>query len=69
VEDDLWHVLGFADQCIQLVREDVRGDMATVDDVSSDEVAVPNVYDDIVIARTLIAFDDLGEFLKKRGTV
>ena len=43
--------------------------MATVDDVSSDEVAVANVYDEIVIARTLVAFDDLGEFLKKRGTV
>ena len=39
--------------------------MATVDDVSSDEVAVANVYDEIVFARTLVTFDDVREFLKK----
>ena len=39
--------------------------MATVDDVSSDEIAVANVYDEIVFARTLVTFDDVREFLKK----
>ena len=33
--------------------------MATVDDVSSDEIAVANVYNEIVLARTLVTFDDL----------
>jgi hypothetical protein len=42
--------------------------MATVDDVPSDKVAVANVYDEIVRPRTLVAFDDLGEDLEKKGT-
>lgn len=32
--------------------------------MSSDEVAIANVYDEIVFARTLAAFDDLREILK-----
>jgi hypothetical protein len=65
VEDNLWYVLGIADQVIQIVREGVRRSSATVCDVSSNKVAVADVYDEIVFARTLIAFDDLGEILQK----
>jgi len=32
--------------------------------MSSDEVAVAHVYDEIVFARTFVAFDDLGETLQ-----
>ncbi len=65
MEDNLWYVLGIADQVIQIVREGVRRSSATVCDISSNKVAVADVYDEIVFVRTLIAFDDLGEILQK----
>jgi hypothetical protein len=36
--------------------------------VSSDEVAVANVYDEIVFPGTFVAFDDLGKILQKRNS-
>jgi hypothetical protein len=64
VEDDLRYVLDLADQVIQIVQEGVRGSMATVGDVAPDEIAVANVYDEIVFAGTLVAFDDPSESLR-----
>jgi len=37
--------------------------------MSSDEVTVANVHDEIVFARTFVAFDDLGEILQIKGWV
>ena len=67
MEDNLWYVLGIADQVIQIIRECVRRSSATVCDISSNKVAVTDVYDEIVFARTLIAFDDLGEILQRQN--
>lgn len=36
--------------------------------MSSDEVTVANVYDEIVFARMFVAFDDLGKILQKRNS-
>lgn len=36
--------------------------------MSSDEVTVANVYDEIVISGAFIAFDDLGKVLQKRNS-
>jgi hypothetical protein len=38
----------------------------TIGDVSPNEVPVADVYNEIVFARTLAAFDDLGEILPKK---
>jgi hypothetical protein len=49
--------------------------VAAVGDVSPNKVAIANIHDDIVFARTLLAFDDLREILqtakkrKEQGTV
>jgi hypothetical protein len=40
--------------------------MATIGNVSSDEITVADVYDEIVFAGTFVAFDDLGKILQKR---
>jgi hypothetical protein len=63
VEDDLRYVLGLTDQIVQIIREGVRGSVATVGDITTDEVAVANVYDEIVFAGALATFDDPSESL------
>ena len=43
--------------------------MTTIGNVSSDEVTIANVYDEIVFAGTFVAFDDLGKILQKGNSV
>jgi len=43
--------------------------MSTIGNVSSDEVTVANVHDEIVFAGAFGAFDDLGKTLQKRNSV
>jgi hypothetical protein len=43
--------------------------MTTVGNVSSDEVTIANVYDEIVSAGTFVAFDDLGKTLQEGNSV
>jgi hypothetical protein len=40
--------------------------MTTIGNMSPDEVTVANIYDEIVLAGTFVAFDDLGKVLQKR---
>jgi hypothetical protein len=67
VEDDLRYVLDLADQVVQIVQEGVRRSIATVGDVTPDEVAVADVYDEIVFAGSLVAFDDPSESLRTKA--
>jgi len=39
--------------------------MTTIGNVSSDEVTIANVYDEIVSAGTFVAFDDLGKTIPR----
>jgi hypothetical protein len=69
MEDDLWDILSLADQAIQIIPEGVRRDVATVGDVTPDKIAVTNVYDEIVFAWALAAFDDSCENLHTKQKV